>query len=199
MGTEARIHPSQHAKYPWRIAGIAPDFELIVAWLLPSTGTLEEFSDLRNLFVSFDPAADSGAKMSRALFALRSWLGARFGWDEEINSLPIPGCSETSLRARLPADLSPETDETAGDSPFRPVYRTDDEWALELSNSTVHAVMHIGWVPQPDGSYRGQMGVYVKMRGRLGPPYMAMIAPFRHYIVYPALMRRIDRAWKNRG
>ena len=28
---------------------------------------------------------------------------------------------------------------------------------------------------------------------------MALIAPFRHYIVYPALMRRIGRAWKARA
>jgi hypothetical protein len=198
MGTQARIRPAQHSEYPWRIAEVAPDFQLIDAWLLPAAGTLEEFSDLRNLFTSLDPAADSGSGFSRALFALRGWLGERFGWDEETNVLPIPGCTENSLRDRLPDDLSPETDESAGDTPFRPVYRTADEWALELSNSTVHAVMHLGWVPQPDGSYRGQMGVYVKTRGRLGPFYMAMIAPFRHHIVYPALMRRIDRAWKSR-
>ena len=30
---------------------------------------------------------------------------------------------------------------------FSSVYQTHDEWAAELSNKTVHAVMHIGWVP----------------------------------------------------
>jgi hypothetical protein len=46
--------------------------------------------------------------------------------------------------------------------------------------------------------YHGQMGVYVKPRGRFGTAYMALIGPFRHLIVYPALMRQIKRAWDAR-
>jgi len=42
------------------------------------------------------------------------------------------------------------------------------------------------------------MGVYVKPRGRFGEAYMAAIAPFRHRIVYPALMRQIEQAWNAR-
>jgi hypothetical protein len=42
------------------------------------------------------------------------------------------------------------------------------------------------------------MGVYVKPRGRLGEAYMAAIAPFRHLIVYPALMRQIELGWSAR-
>jgi hypothetical protein len=149
----------------------------------------------------FRPKARSKILLSsaRSSFALRKWLGQRFGWDEETNTLPIPGCKETSLRERLPPDLPAETDDAVGRTPFRPIYRTSDEWALELSNSTVHAILHFGLVPQTEGSYRGQMGVYVKHRGWFGRLYMALIAPFRHYIVYPALMRRIERAWQARA
>jgi DNA polymerase III alpha subunit (gram-positive type) len=32
------------------------------------------------------------------------------------------------------------------------VYQTRDEWAAEVSNQTVHAVMHIGWVRDDSGS-----------------------------------------------
>ena len=32
-----RLSPEQHAAHPWRIAEIAPDFELIDAWALPVT------------------------------------------------------------------------------------------------------------------------------------------------------------------
>ena len=42
------------------------------------------------------------------------------------------------------------------------------------------------------------MGIYVKPRGRLGALYMRLIGPFRHLIVYPALMRQIERAWDAR-
>jgi len=58
--------------------------------------------------------------------------------------------------------------------------------------------MHLAWVDQGDGRYQGQMTVYVKPRGRFGEAYMAFIAPFRHRIVYPALMREIERAWNAR-
>jgi hypothetical protein len=42
------------------------------------------------------------------------------------------------------------------------------------------------------------MAVYVKPRGRLGEGYMAAIKPLRYRVVYPALMREIERAWKRR-
>ena len=69
---------------------------------------------------------------------------------------------------------------------------------MELSNSTVHAAIHLAWVEVDNDSYIGQMGIFVKTRGRLGGVYMSAIAPFRHYIVYPALMRRLSQAWQQR-
>ena len=77
-----------------------------------------------------------------------------------------------------------------------PLYLTDDEFAAELSNRTVHSVMHIGWVPDGAGGYRGQMAILVKPNGRFGATYMAAIRPFRHLLVYPALMRSIERDWR---
>lgn len=193
-----RIDPSEHASSLWRIGEIASDFELLDAWALPARGGREEFTNLQTLFADLDPADDDGSRLSRWLFALREWLGRSFGWDEDTNALPIPGCRESSLRDRLPADLPAQTAETLGKAPFRPIYVTETESAAELSNSTVHAILHLGWVDEGDGAYRGQMGVYVKARGRFGRVYMALIAPFRHHIVYPALMRRIGRAWAAR-
>lgn len=87
---------------------------------------------------------------------------------------------------RLPKDLL----DTAADvdlhaTSFTPLYRTDVEFAAELSNRTVHAVRHLAWVDKGDGCYQGQMGVYVKPRGPFGAGYMAFIAPFRHRPVDP--------------
>lgn len=69
---------------------------------------------------------------------------------------------------------------------------------MELSNSTVHAALHLAWLQADAETYVGQMGIYVKNRGKLGRLYMPAIAPFRHYIVYPALMRRLGPAWEQR-
>ena len=112
---------------------------------------------------------------------------------------PIPGQEEASLTSRLPEDLRGTTvDLDFGSGPFAPLYRTDVEFAAELSNQTVHGVMHLAWVDRGEGRYQGQMAVYVKQRGRLGKRYMTLIAPFRHWVVYPALMRQIERAWNTR-
>ncbi len=144
------------------------------------------------------PSDDRSSRLSNWLFAARMRLGNWFGWDKNTNTLPIPGCTEASLYERLPDDLKHTRPALDDDAMFRPIFRTDRELASETSNSTVHAIMHVGWVDQGDGTYRGQMGVYVKSRGRLGPIYMTLIAPFRHWIVYPAMMRSIGRQWDAR-
>lgn len=82
--------------------------------------------------------------------------------------------------------------------PFVPLYRTDDEFAAELSNRNIHAVMHLAWAEQASGDYQGRMAVYVKPRGWLGSAQMAFIKPFRYLVVYPALTRHIERAWNRR-
>jgi hypothetical protein len=66
-----------------------------------------------------------------------------------------------------------------------------------MANRTVHAVMHMSWVPDNAGGYRGQMAVLVKPSGLLGKAYMAAIAPLRYLIVYPALMRDFGQSWRD--
>jgi hypothetical protein len=68
-----------------------------------------------------------------------------------------------------------------------------------MSNRTVHGVMHLAWVDDATGSHRGRMTVYVRPRGPLGAAYLALIAPFRRSVVYPALLREIGRAWATRS
>ena len=199
-----RLPNSAHEARPWVIGEIAPDFKLLDVWALPVQGGLHDFHSFLEAMASIDPT-DAGSTVSRALFRVRLRLGDWFGWDDATKQRPIPGCSETTLAARLPDRLrgsakGPLIGETmkrvAGG--FTPLYRTDDEWAAEISNDTVHGVLHLGWVEEGDGRYRAQMGVYVKPRGWLGEVYLKLIEPFRHLIVYPALMRQIGRAWDAR-
>jgi hypothetical protein len=62
----------------------------------------------------------------------------------------------------------------------------------------MHGVLHLGWVPDPEAGYRGQMAVLVKRNGLTGSAYMAAIKPFRHLIVYPQMLREIERRWDRR-
>jgi hypothetical protein len=68
-----------------------------------------------------------------------------------------------------------------------------------MANETVHSVMHLGWVPDGTGGFRGQMAVLVKPNGLFGAAYMAAIRPFRLLVVYPALMRSVERDWRAGG
>jgi hypothetical protein len=204
-----RLPNAAHESRPWRIREIAPDFTVEDVWALPVHGGAEDFQTLLEEMASFDPA-DAESLPTRVLWGFRDRLGSWFGLgrisasvdsgrDDAAGKLPIPGTSETSLSDRLPADLRHTATDLHFDSlPFLPLYRTDDEFAAEVSNRTVHGVMHLAWVDQGQGRYQGQMAVYVKPRGPLGKGYMALIKPFRYWIVYPALMGQFGRAWDTR-
>jgi hypothetical protein len=194
-----RLPNSAHESRRWRVAEITPDFRLEDVWALPARGSAEDFEALLAVMASLDPAHGASAA-TRLLFSIRYRLGGWFGWDDASRETAIPGMAETTLSARLPRDLrNTDTNLDRSSSGFRPLYRTDLEWAGELSNRTVHAVLHVAWVDQGEGCYQGQMGVYVKPRGRLGAAYMALIRPFRHRVVYPALMRQIEQAWNTKA
>jgi hypothetical protein len=197
-----KLSNHEHEQHPWVITEIAPDFRLLDAWALPAEGGAEDFEALLELMNGLDPTSGGGSSWpTRALFSLRHRMGSWFGWDDPARKLPIPGCTEMSLRARVPEELRGDTPPVKAieSSTFIPIFRTENEAAAEISNGTVHGVMHLGWVEQGDGVYRGEMSVYVKPRGMLGEAYMALIGPFRHLIVYPAMMRQIQRAWDVRS
>jgi Protein of unknown function (DUF2867) len=193
-----RLPNHEHEAHAWRIREVAPDFRLEDVWALPARGGREEFRTLLEVMAALDPA-HAESRATRALFSIRYRVGGWLGWDDAPRAPAIPRDTESTLSARLPDDLRDSaTDLDLSSKDFTPLYRTEVEWAAELANQTVHAVMHIAWVDQGDGLYQGQMGVYVKPRGRFGHVYMAAIAPFRHRVVYPALMREIERGWNAR-
>jgi hypothetical protein len=199
-----RIPNAEHELGGWRIRAIAPDFTVEDVWALPVHGGAEDFHTLIEQFVSSDPT-NVQSLPTRILWRVRDLLGRCFrlgrisvpvDGDADAGKLPIPGTNETSLADRLPDDLRGTAADLSFESlPFVPLYRTDDEFAAEISNQTVHGVLHLAWVHEGGGRYQGQMAVYVKPRGLLGRGYMALITPFRHWVVYPALMRQIERTW----
>jgi Protein of unknown function (DUF2867) len=201
-----RLPTSAHTSRSWRVHEITKDFELEDVWELPTPGGPDDLARLVQWFTS--RGDDDLPIVLRALFALRWKLGGLFGWDR-----PGSGIGERvhSLRARLPADLLdaprgpdlravPGRADVGGPAVFSSVYQTHNEWVAELSNKTVHAVLHLGWVPDVSGSgYHAQMAVLVKPNGRFGRAYMAAIRPFRYALVYPLLLRAIGRGWQTQA
>lgn len=176
-----------------RIHELVADFQLLDVWALPTPGGPDDFPALVELFAAAD-TAETPSPAARALWAIRWKLGEIFGWDDAKPS-ELPDWQ--MVRDRLPEDLR---DGPTGPEfqalPFKPLYLLGDEFAAELANKTVHGVMHLGWVPDGEGAYRGQMSVYVKPNGLFGTAYLAAIKPFRHLVVYPPMLRELERRWR---
>jgi Protein of unknown function (DUF2867) len=191
-GQEMRLPNTAHTTRPWRIHELTRDFRLEDVWALPTPGVRDDFAWLVQLMASGDPSEGSSGA-ARALWAIRWKLGKRLCWDSGDAGL---GSRTPTLRDRLPAVVREAQPGPAFAAlPFTPLYQLHDEWAAEIANRTMHGVMHVGWVPVGSGGYRGQMAVLVKPNGLLGITYMAAIRPFRHFIVYPPMLRQIERAW----
>jgi hypothetical protein len=163
-----RLPNTAHTSRPWRIHELAPDFELEDVWALPTPGGPDDLPRLVRLGATDDPrelnaqgkyVGDGSrgivSRVSRALFELRWKLGELLGCDDRDSGV---GPRVATLRDRLPADLrdAPRGPDP-GSVPMTSLYLTEDEWATEMANRTVHSVAHRlgprrdGWLPRADG------------------------------------------------
>ncbi|MFF1559362.1 DUF2867 domain-containing protein [Streptomyces sp. NPDC058279] len=192
-----RLPRTAHGELPWRIHGFARDFDVEDVWSYRTPGAGPDDFSVMLAAISTAGRLDRQGPPARALFAVRRKLGALFGWDRPGTGV---GARVESLRDRLPPELRETADGSGAGAggPFTTVYETHDESVRELANKTVHTLMHLGWVPAGAGGYELRMAVLVKPNGRFGRLYMALIAPFRHLIIYPGLTRQWERAWRER-
>ncbi len=192
-----RLADAEHTTRPWRIHAIAPDFRLEDVWAYRTPGAGPGDFPIMLDALRAGGGLNENPPVVRALFAARWKLGALFGWDK-----PRQGVAGRvgSLCDRLPADLRQDAaGEAVPNTPFTMVYELSDECAIELANKTVHDICHLGWVRSDSGEYELRMAALVKPNGMFGRLYMAAIKPFRYLIVYPALTRKWERAWRNRS
>jgi hypothetical protein len=127
----------------------------------------------------------------RALFGLRWFLGRLFRWDR-----PQAEPAAWSYLARLSETDRKQSIVEPGtlDGPFTLLYVHPMEAVSEIRNSTVHAFLVWALEPTPDG-YQLFWAIYVLPVSALTRPYMALIDPFRRWLVYPAMLQRIHDAW----
>lgn len=191
-----RLPDTAHTSRAWRIHELTPDFRLEDVWALPTPGGPDDFPRLVELATSYDPSRSPSLPV-RALAAIRWKLGDLLGLDSPEAGI---GTRVPSLRVRFPADVrgaprGPDPDAL----PLTPLYLLEDEFAAEIANGTMHGVVHLGWVPDDTGGYRGQLAVLVKPNGPLGHAYMIAIRPFRYLLVYPEMLRELGRLWQERA
>jgi hypothetical protein len=198
-----RLASTAHFGQPWRIHEIAHDFRLEDVWAMPGIrGGADDFPRLVDAMASYDPARQAPA-MVRTLFEVRSRLGRILGWDRPESGAGNRADVDRGMTARVPSLLERVPLELLGTAPppeqrampFTPLFQTANEWAAELANETVHGLLHLGWVADDGGGFHGQLAILVKPNGLLGAGYMAAIKPFRHLIVYPSMLRQVERDW----
>jgi hypothetical protein len=191
-----RLAEDAYFDHPWRIHELTNDFSVEDVWSFRTPGAGPD--DFPVMLAAMRAAGGLGKQqhwLVRFLFAARWKLGTLFGWDK-----PSAGVGErvASLRDRLPGDVRDASRGPDHDGmPLKAVYELDMESARELANKTVHTVMHLGWIQGASGDYELRMAVLVKPNGWFGRLYMAAIAPFRYLIVYPALTRQWEQAWRD--
>lgn len=191
---------ADHLALPWRVHALAPDFTLLDVWRYPIVAPpAVPFEAFLAFMAQSQAELVAGRGLAGRLFRLRGRLGRRFGWDRDSGSPRDTAPQEESVRSRL-TDAERRAGVGAADLPidgdigFDVIYATEAEHLGEIRNKTVHALMHLGRVDVA-GGWSPQMAVYVKPRGAFGRAYMAAIGPFRHRIVYPAMMRAAQRGW----
>ncbi len=189
-----KLNQQAHFAHPWRVHSLAADFELIDVWRFEVR--LDQVRGFDAFLEVFWQALRSVERTP--LFRMRVAIGRAMGWDSTPDSKPIPGCAERFVAERLNASdrasnrFGPDEPSPLPAAKVRPVYRFDQEALWELSNDTVHALMHVSCAP---GS-ASELAVYIKSRGVLTRLYMAAIWPARHAIIYPLLISTVERRWK---
>ena len=187
-----RVPPAEFARLPLRVHALLADVPLrdVSAVDLPGGGPHRSVGDVRAVIplgtASVNPVV-------RLLFSIRWAIGRVFHWDDRElaarDSFVSRLTAEDLARSRRPAGAS--------DGEFCAVYEFEHEALTEVRNATVHAFLATALVATAEG-YRLYLAVYVRRVSWLTTPYMAVIEPFRRFIVYPAMLRRIRAHWAQR-
>jgi hypothetical protein len=181
-----------HRERPWRVHAVAHDFQIEDMWTFDLGGRTP--NDIRDFLACFWGVM--GGLSDTWLAKVRLRVGDALRWDDHDFSLPIPGCTETSVSARL-SDVDRKRNLSAPGAPsplstpkLNTVYVMREEALFEFSNDTIHGLLHVALAET-----NATLAVYVKHRGALSRVYMAAIWPARHLILYPSLIRKLEASW----
>ncbi len=181
-------------RLPIAVHGVLTDVPLhdVTVVDLPGGGAGRTLADLRAL-LSGGPAT-LGGPLTRWLFAFRARVGRVFRWDGHAQ-----GAATDSYLHRVPEAIARRSAVMPGTRAglFTVLYVLDDEALLEAKNRLVHAFLSAVLRPTREG-YELYCAVYVQPISPWAGAYMAVIEPFRRFIVYPSILRGVRKAWRAR-
>lgn len=189
-----RVASQEYQRLDLRAHSLVAEVPLHDVWAvdLSGQGPHPSMVDLRALLSA--GSLRSANRLVSFLFGLREWLGRIFAWDHEP-----PRAPERSFLHRLSASDRESSLVAPGtlEGPFRVLFVSHREAISEIQNATVHAFSVLALVARPPG-YRLYWAIHVQPVGRITSWYMRLIDPFRRIIIYPAVLRHLQRAWARR-
>ena len=186
-----RVPPAEFRRMNLRCHSFLADVPLHDVWAIPLDGGGPGRTIRDAHAILFGPRRRPARLAVRGLFGLRWTLGRVFGWDDDRHDPPALSYLHRLTEAdRSKSEVPPGTRE----GPFRVLYVFADEAVGEVRNATVHGFVALALAPRP-GGYTLYMAVYVSPVSRLTTFYMALIDPFRRFILYPALGRDAQLSW----
>jgi uncharacterized protein DUF2867 len=186
-----KIPPREFLDLPLRVHSFLRDVPLHDVWVLDLPGGPEGITLLEFRSRSGGERTADIPSAANALLQLRFFLGRIFRLDT-----PKPGQNSASyFRLLDEADrVGSIVPPGSKDGPFDVVYAFQNEILLEIINATVHAF----WaqtLARTSAGYRLYWAIYVKPVRWITPVYMALIDPFRRWIVYPQMLDRVRDQW----
>jgi len=186
-----RISPREFLDLPLRVHSFLKDVPLHDVWVVDLPGghngiTLWDFrNDVKTRGLKTIP---TGTKF---LLGLRLLMGRIFRLDAQTSARKLASYVRFLPENDRGRSLVPPGSKEAF---FDVVYSFENETLLEVVNATVHAFSSQA-LARALGGYRLYWAIYVKPVGRVTRTYMALIDPFRRWIVYPQLLNKTRRDW----
>jgi Protein of unknown function (DUF2867) len=188
-----QISPTEFYALPLRVHTFLADVPLHDVWAvdLPTHRDGVTLSEFLRRASQGNSEINRLPPVARALIRLRLFLGRIFRLEAEPKD-----ALAASFGSRLTAEDRARSFVVSGtpEGLFRVVYRFENEQLLEIQNRTVHAAALSALAKRAD-RYRFYFAVYVRERTWITPLYMGLIDPFRKWIIYPALLKKIRATW----
>jgi hypothetical protein len=188
-----RIDSSEFRARTLRVHSMLEDVPIEDVWAIPLRGG-GAGRTIRDLGPIFGAGVEAAPRVVKGLFHLRKRIGALFGWDAHRPAWSVESyANRLTVADRAKSAVAPGT----ADRRLRFLYQFEDEQLSELRNATVHAFSSLSIRQTPEG-YLAYWAIYAQPVNRLTRLYMTAIMPFRRLVVYPAIIRKVQRAWAER-
>ena len=182
-----RASSAEYLSLKLRVHKLLRGIPLYDVWVvdLPGGSDGRSVADIRALDSAVAPSL-----VASALYRVRRFLGRAFGWDSVKMRVEDSLASHLSVEDRRDSEIAPGTP----DDSFLILYQFPGEALSETRNATVHGFVCVALTRTATG-YRLYWAVYVLPVSWLTRPYLIAIEPLRRFMLYPAMLGRIRRAW----